>query len=127
MKWPSKHVRNGGGHVYVVTCQSRRGVKVGFTCTMARRADNLSFSLRSRVCVEYVGDKSLISFRVERMAHQILAYAALGKEWFDVPASVAIDAVMQAELDVRAGWKWPRMACHDAPRRGKTAPDQRLA
>lgn len=127
MKLPSKHVRKGGGHVYVVTCLARSGVKVGFTCTPARRAENLSFSLRSRVCVEYVGDKSLMSFRVERRAHQILAHAALGKEWFDVPVAVAIEAVKQAESDVLDGWKWPRMACHDAPRRVKASPNQRLA
>lgn len=121
-----RYVKRGGGHVYVAVCEGMLCVKIGFTTSPIVRAKTLSSCMRANVEFFFLTDKSPVAFKVERRAHQLLSDASLSGEWFNVSAWKAMEAVKRAEVDVADGWKWPRMACHDA-RRGKSRAPQGLA
>jgi len=116
-----RHIRRGGGQVYVVGSPRRLGVKIGWSTTLDRRLVVLAASLKSPVELLYATEKMLHGYRVERRAHELLIDRRLGHEWFDADLPEAKDAIRRAEADVLSGWEWPRLKCHDV-RKGLLPP-----
>lgn len=106
----SRHVRRGGGRIYVASSAELRGVKVGWTTEndLGRRIRHLGTQFRSPMKFEFVSDKCIMNFMVEQRAHQLLADKSMGMEWFNVSVDEAIEAITQATADVAGGWKITR-------------------
>lgn len=102
----SANARAGGGHVYVMVGST--GCKVGVSRSPRLRLLGVAREVGCILVLAYKTEKRLDCYLVERRAHELLSYAALGGEWFSVQVDEAIDVVRTAALGADADWSVKR-------------------
>lgn len=98
----SQSAKVGGSHVYVIT--SANGCKIGASRDPKSRLVGLRMVHGPDLSLEFVSERRIDAFVVERIAHLILAGFALGGEWFSVQPSTAVDAILEAAKKADLQW-----------------------
>ena len=93
-------------HVYVIgfADPSQNFRKVGSTCNLRSRVQQLSVATPYAVSFEYAlkSPDSLTNVCIEKYVHEALAKYHIRGEWFDVGLAIAIDAIRDAsEITLR--------------------------
>ncbi len=83
-----------GSFVYVIADQSGRH-KIGSSRDPIQRIAQLQTGSADRLSFAYIGATSGVGTNVEFAAHALLARQNVINEWFAVPASIAIGAVIE--------------------------------
>lgn len=90
-----------GGFVYVLRDESGRH-KIGSSIDPIQRIAQLQTGSAERLDFAFIGTAPETAYiRIERYAHDLLKFQKIpgvGDEWFAVPASIAIGAVMEAAM-----------------------------
>jgi hypothetical protein len=84
-----------GSFVYVIS-NGLGGHKIGQSTDPIQRISNLQTGSAQELKFAYIGVTPGTGFNVEGAAHDLLEQHRIHREWFAVPASIAIGAVIEA-------------------------------
>jgi hypothetical protein len=87
--------RMTGSFVYVIS-NGVGGYKIGSSTDPLQRISTLQTGSAHQLKFSYIGATSGTGFNVEHAAHDLLDQSRIHNEWFSVPASIAIGAVLEA-------------------------------